>query len=115
LKSEGRRGRATADPSIFNSNRSGSLQVWKRSLATGEIKPIGPGDTNESSESDDGKFLVFTNSAYELWRCHSDGTGVEPLSSGLHPEPGLDCRWLTTEFTSRVTREKKRAFLLPLF
>ena len=74
----------------FNSNRSGSLQVWKRSLVSGEVKPIGPPDTNESTESDDGQYLVFTNSAYELWRCRPDGTGVERLLTTLRPEPGLD-------------------------
>jgi Tol biopolymer transport system component len=74
----------------FNSNRGGSLQIWRKSLATGKISPIGPVDTNESTESDDGRFLVFSNSAYELWRCKSDGTGAERLVSDLHPEPGLD-------------------------
>ncbi len=74
----------------FNSNRGGSLQIWKRSLATGEIKPIGPPDTNESTESDDGRFLVFGTGADEIWRCRADGTGVERLLTGLRPEPGLD-------------------------
>ena len=59
----------------FNSNRGGSLQIWKRSLRTGEMKTIGPPDTNESTESADGNFLVFTNNAYELWRSKPDGTG----------------------------------------
>lgn len=74
----------------FNSNRSGSLQIWKRSLQTGQVTPVGPADTNESTESDDGRFLVFTNSGYELWRCRPDGSGLERLVTGLNPEPGLD-------------------------
>ena len=74
----------------FNSNRGGSLQIWKRWLRTGEMKTIGPQDTNESTESADGSFLVFTNNAYELWRCRPDGTGVERLLTQLRPEPGLD-------------------------
>jgi Tol biopolymer transport system component len=74
----------------FNSNRGGNLQIFKRSLQTGEVEPIGPPDTNESVESDDGRFLVFTTGAYEVWRCRSDGTGVERLLTGLRPEPGLD-------------------------
>jgi Tol biopolymer transport system component len=74
----------------FNSNRGGSLQIWKRSLETGEMKAIGPPDTNESTESDDGHFLVFGTGADEIWRCRSDGTGVERLLTGLRPEPGLD-------------------------
>ncbi|MDT7816002.1 MAG: hypothetical protein QOJ42_5918 [Acidobacteriaceae bacterium] len=74
----------------FNSNRGGSLQIWKRSLRTGEMKTIGPPDTNESTESGDGSFLVFTNNGYELWRSKPDGTGVERLLTQRRPEPGLD-------------------------
>jgi Tol biopolymer transport system component len=74
----------------FNSNRSGSLQIWKRVLATGEIKPIGPTDTNESTESYDGGYLVFTKGGYELWRSRPDGSGLESLPTTLRPEPGLD-------------------------
>ena len=74
----------------FNSNRGGSLQVWKRSLVTGQVTMVTPPDTNESTESDDGKYLVFTDNTYALWRCRPDGTGVERLATTLRPEPGLD-------------------------
>ncbi len=75
----------------FNSNRGGTLQIWKQDLATGRLQPVGPPDTNESAESDDGQWLVFTtNDGYALWRCRADGAGAERLLTGLHPEPGLD-------------------------
>jgi Tol biopolymer transport system component len=74
----------------FNSNRGGSLQIWEHVLATGEVKPIGPPDTNTSTESPDGQDLYFGTNSYEVWRCDPDGRNASRLPQGPRPEPGLN-------------------------
>jgi Tol biopolymer transport system component len=74
----------------FNSDRGGSLQIWKKSLVDGSLKPIAQPDTNTSIESEDGQYLYYATNNYEIWRCHPDGSGAEKLPLDLKPQPGLD-------------------------
>lgn len=74
----------------FNSSRSGHLQIWRRSLQTGTVTPIGPEGTNTSTLSVDGQSLFFTTNTFDLWRSNPDGSQAQPLPVHLRPEPGLD-------------------------
>ena len=87
----------------FSSNRSGNLDIWARSLRTGELRRLTdhPADDWDPAFSHDGRQLIWTSRRggnFEIWMANADGTGARQVShDGFDAEnasPSPDGQWL---------------------
>jgi Tol biopolymer transport system component len=69
----------------FESNRTGSRQVWKRVLASGQEKQVTRQGGFAAFESYDGKMLYYSRfDGGGIWRVPVDGGPEERITGGLH-------------------------------
>jgi Tol biopolymer transport system component len=71
---------------IFSSNRSGNLDLWKLSPATGALRRIteDAADDWDPAFTPDGKSIIWSTSRaghFEIWICAADGTGARQVSN----------------------------------
>jgi Tol biopolymer transport system component len=77
---------------IFSSNRSGNLDLWKLSIATGAVRRIteDAADDWDPAFMPDGRNIVWSSSRnghFEIWIGAADGTGARQLTNdGLDAE-----------------------------
>jgi Tol biopolymer transport system component len=88
---------------IFSSNRSGNLDLWKLSPATGALRRIteDAADDWDPAFTPDGKSIIWSTSRsghFEIWICAADGTGARQLSNdgfdAENPTATPDGRWI---------------------
>ena len=71
---------------IFSSRRSGNLDLWSLSLATGAAQPLtdDPGEDWDPALTADGKQLIWSSNrsgTYEVWIAEADGTHPRRITS----------------------------------
>jgi eukaryotic-like serine/threonine-protein kinase len=69
----------------FSSNRSGNLDIWARSLRTGELRRLTdhPEDDWDPGFTPDGKHLIWTSRRggnFEIWIAEADGSAARQLT-----------------------------------
>jgi serine/threonine protein kinase len=69
----------------FSSNRSGNLDIWARSLRTGELRRLTdhPADDWDPGFTRDGKHLIWTSRRsgnFEIWIANADGSAAHQLT-----------------------------------
>lgn len=64
---------------LYNSNRSGDVQVWARQLSTGAMTHIADAPMFAAHTFPDGKALVLSDITGKLYTAALDGTGLTPL------------------------------------
>jgi Tol biopolymer transport system component len=88
---------------VFSSNRSGNLDVWARSLWTGELRRLTDhsADDWDPAFTLDGRRLVFTSHRggnFEIWTADANGAGARQVSNdGFDAEnavPTPDGQWV---------------------
>jgi Tol biopolymer transport system component len=83
----------------FNSNRDGSLAIWRRNLATGELHRISaPGMFAVVPVGD---VLIFSSRTGILWKSDLDGGHAQPLTPELQAEPVMS--WFANRGTLYLT------------
>lgn len=85
---------------VFTRPRHGFIAI---SVDGGQEKPLisGDGIDDDPDFSPDGKFIYFNSDrsgSMQIWRMHSDGTGLEQITTDDHvnwtPHPSPDGRWV---------------------
>jgi serine/threonine protein kinase len=71
---------------VFNSDRSGNLDLWELELASGAVRPltISAADDWDPAYTPDGKHLLWSSNRsgnYEIWMAASDGSGAHQLTA----------------------------------
>jgi Tol biopolymer transport system component len=81
----------------FESNRSGSTQIWKMPANGGEARQVTKGGGSVAHESMDGKFLYYTKgrNVAGIWRVPVEG-GEETLVLNTH-KAGYWSAWTVVE------------------
>lgn len=69
----------------FNSNRDGTVAIWKRSLADGTIQRITPHGMFAVAAGKNG--IVYSSRTGEIWMNSSDGESAVELPEALRPAP----------------------------
>jgi Tol biopolymer transport system component len=65
------------DAIYFNSNRDGTLAIWRKSLVDGSVQRVSPHSMFASSAAD--KSLVYSNRDGDLWSSKLDGTDAKRI------------------------------------
>ena len=74
----------------FNSNRSGTLQIRKISLADHHVQIVsGPGSFG-SNETTNGKTLLYDTEDHQLFSKSPDSNPSDSVPLGIHSDPALD-------------------------
>ncbi|HZI94222.1 MAG TPA: hypothetical protein VFE84_08250, partial [Patescibacteria group bacterium] len=96
---------------LFSSNRSGNLDLWKLSTATGAVRRIteDPGDDWDPAFTPDGAQILWSSSRgghFEIWICAADGSGARKLSDdgadAENPTATKDGQWIVYNSTNRA-------------
>jgi Tol biopolymer transport system component len=89
----------------FNSNRDGTLAVWKRSLMDGSTQRISPPGIFAVTATKEG--LVYSSRTGEMWRSGPDGENATLLMGGLRSDPVMS--WFSDGQTLFLSRFDERA------
>jgi serine/threonine protein kinase len=70
---------------VFNSDRSGNLDLWELELASGGVRPltVSAADDWDPAYTPDGRQLIWSSNRggnYEVWIAAADGTGARQLT-----------------------------------
>jgi Tol biopolymer transport system component len=87
----------------FSSNRSGNLDIWTRSVRTGDLRRLTdhPADDWDPAFTRDGKHLIWTSRRsgnFEIWIADRDGSGARQVTQdggdAENATPTPDGAWL---------------------
>jgi eukaryotic-like serine/threonine-protein kinase len=87
---------------IFSSRRSGNLDIWELSLATGAVRPLtdDPGEDWDPALSPDGRQLIWSSNrsgTYEIWIADADGAHPRRITNdgdAENPTATPDGQWI---------------------
>jgi Tol biopolymer transport system component len=87
---------------IFSSRRSGNLDIWELTLATGAVRPLtdDPGEDWDPALTPDGRHLLWSSNrsgTYEIWLADADGSNPRRITSdgdAENPTATPDGRWI---------------------
>jgi eukaryotic-like serine/threonine-protein kinase len=87
---------------IFSSRRSGNLDIWELTLATGAVRPLtdDPGEDWDPALSPDGRQLLWSSNrsgTYEIWIADADGSNPRRITSdgdAENPTATPDGQWI---------------------
>ncbi len=87
---------------VFSSDRTGNLDLWESSVATGELRQLtdDPGDDWDPVFTPAGHLLWSSNRSgnFELWTAEGDGSNARQLThdgvDAENPNPSADGKWI---------------------
>ena len=87
---------------VFSSDRTGNLDVWETSAATGELRQLtdDPADDWDPAFTPSGHLLWSSNRSgnFEVWTAEADGSGARQLThdgvDGENPAASPDGKWI---------------------
>jgi Tol biopolymer transport system component len=88
----------------FNSDRDGTVKVWRQTLAGNHAMPVGVSTSFASYESWDGRQLYFNVPGAGIWIARPDGTGAHELP-GISSEPEIN--WIPGPNSLYFTRQQR--------
>src|SRR5262249_4049803 len=88
----------------FNSNRDGTVAIWRKSLTDGAIKRVGLDGSFKSLEAPAGDALYFNTKDGHIYRAHTDGSAPIQLP-GVIAAPEIN--WTISGMGPYYTREDR--------